>query len=77
LGADAARLRRRSPLPAAVLRTLPALRLGDTLVTVPHLGYRDVSAIIAVELVFDPPRPVAGAAFATGQGCAAEGDYLY
>jgi tRNA(Ile)-lysidine synthase len=77
LGADAARLRRCSPLPAAVLRTLPALRLGDTLVTVPHLAYRDVSAIVSVEFVFDPPRPVAGAAFATGQGCAAGGGYLY
>jgi len=77
LGADAARLRRCSPLPASVLRTLPALRLGDTLVTVPHLAYRDASASISVELAFDPPRPIAGAAFATGQGCAATRGYLY
>lgn len=77
LGADAARLRRCSPLPACVLRALPALRLGDTLVTVPHLAYRERSASVSVALAFDPPRPVAGAAFATGRGCAAAGGYLY
>ena len=41
LGADAARLRRFSPLPSAVLRTLPAVRQGATLLAVPHLLYPD------------------------------------
>ena len=39
LGADAARFRGCSNLPSAVLRTLPALRLGEVLASVPHLGY--------------------------------------
>ena len=41
LGDDAARLRRLSPLPSAVLRTLPAVRLGAALLAVPHLFYPD------------------------------------
>jgi tRNA(Ile)-lysidine synthase len=65
LGADAARLRRRSELPSAVLRTLPALRLGNSLVAVPHLLYPDRAACDAVPVVFSPRRPVAGAPFVT------------
>jgi tRNA(Ile)-lysidine synthase len=38
LGADAARLRHTSPLPACVLQTLPALRHNGALVAVPHPG---------------------------------------
>ena len=37
VGADAASLRRRSPLPAAILATLPALRRAGQIVSVPHL----------------------------------------
>ena len=62
LGDDAARLRRRSDLPAAVLRTLPALRVSSDLLGVPHLGYwanRGADAIIWPE----PPVPLGGAAF--------------
>jgi tRNA(Ile)-lysidine synthase len=67
LGDDAARLRHHSPLPSAILRTLPALRAGGRLVAVPHLRYLDAGACPAgdgsVELVFDPPDPAACAPF--------------
>jgi tRNA(Ile)-lysidine synthase len=63
LGADAARLRRQAPLPAAVLWTLPALRRANSLVTVPHLLYPYSAACAAVRLVFSPRRPAAGAPF--------------
>ena len=66
LGPDAARLRRLSALPAAALRTLPALRRGNTLAAVPHLLYPDAAACAAVRLVFAPPRPAAGAPFQPG-----------
>ena len=39
LGADACRIRRLTHLPDAVLRTLPALRVGAGLYAVPHLGF--------------------------------------
>ena len=39
LGDAAAGMRRHSDLPAAILRTLPALRVGAELVAVPHLRY--------------------------------------
>ena len=64
LGADAARLRRAAPLPAAVLRTLPALRRGNSLAAVPHLLYPDPVTCGAVTLTFSPRRPAAGAPFA-------------
>jgi tRNA(Ile)-lysidine synthase len=63
LGADAAGLRRWSPLPSAVLQTLPALRCANSLVAVPHLLYPDPATCIAVPVVFNPRRPVAGAPF--------------
>jgi tRNA(Ile)-lysidine synthase len=63
LGADSARFRRTSALPAAVLRTLPALRRGNFLEVVPHLLYPDRTACASVRLIFDPPRPLAGAPF--------------
>jgi tRNA(Ile)-lysidine synthase len=64
LGDAAAGLRRRSALPAAVLRTLPAFRREETLFAVPHLGYPDVQRCASVPLVFDPARPAACAPFA-------------
>jgi tRNA(Ile)-lysidine synthase len=64
LGADAARLRHWSPLPSAVLQTLPALRRANSLVAVPHLIYPDRTTSSAVPVVFSPPRPAAGAPFA-------------
>jgi tRNA(Ile)-lysidine synthase len=39
LGDDAARFRRVTELPSAVLRTLPAIRFGKVVAAVPHLGY--------------------------------------
>jgi tRNA(Ile)-lysidine synthase len=63
LGIDAARLRRDSPLPSAVLQTLPALRCGNSLVAVPLLGYPDLTICAALTLTFSPRRPVAGAPF--------------
>ena len=62
LGADAAGLRRRSPLPAAVLRTLPALRRDGTLLAVPQLGYH-LPGSEGFRVVFAPGRPVCGAPF--------------
>jgi tRNA(Ile)-lysidine synthase len=63
LGDDAAALRRFSPLPAAVLRTLPAIRLGETLLAVPHLVYPDRKGCEHYPTQFDPPRPAAAAPF--------------
>ena len=63
LGADAARFRRLSDLPSAVLRTLPAVRVGNSLVAVPHLRYATDGHGTAIRIWFAPARPVAGAAF--------------
>jgi tRNA(Ile)-lysidine synthase len=64
LDQDAARFRDLGPLPSVVLRTLPALRSGHTLVAVPHLGYPDAASAAAFAVTFAPPRPAAGAPFA-------------
>ena len=73
LGDAAARFRRRSDLPSSVLRTLPALWVGEKLVAAPHLGYHDPelshSVGIGVEIGFAPPRPASPAAFAADGGC--------
>jgi tRNA(Ile)-lysidine synthase len=71
LGDDSARLRRLSPLPAAVLRALPAVRSGGALLAVPHLLYPDRQSCECIPLVFSPPIPAAAAAFL---GCSAFGD---
>ena len=63
LGADAARLRRMSPLPAAVLWTLPALRQGNFLAAVPHVDYPEPTICAGLRVWFSPPRPAAGAPF--------------
>jgi tRNA(Ile)-lysidine synthase len=63
LGADAARLRKASALPAVVLQTLPAIRFGGTLLAVPHLLYPDARSCDPVPLVFSPPHPAAAAPF--------------
>ncbi len=63
LGEDAARLRGRSALPAAVLRTLPALRAGAALRAVPHLDYPDAATCARARVLFAPSRPAAGAPF--------------
>ena len=78
LGADARRFTRRGSLPACVLRTLPALRTPDGLITVPHL--HEPGGKLSGEQEFDcgdvigwtnrrarltlcPSSPVAGASF--------------
>lgn len=63
LGAAAAGLRRMSGLPAAVLRTLPALRRDGRVVAVPHLRYAEGMACGQIRIVFAPPSPAAGAPF--------------
>jgi tRNA(Ile)-lysidine synthase len=63
LGKDAARVRHHSPLPAAVLRTLPALRSGTALLAVPHLRYPDAAICARIRVLFAPPNPAAGAPF--------------
>lgn len=64
LGGDAARLRRWSDLPAALLRTLPAIRRDRVLFAVPHLSYPDQQKCDGVPLLFCPTRPAAPAPFA-------------
>jgi tRNA(Ile)-lysidine synthase len=59
VGADAARLRRHSHLPAYVLSSLPSLRHNGKLAAVPHLGYPDFAAVAMLRLQFSPARPVA------------------
>ncbi len=63
LGEDAARFRRQSRLPAAVLRGLPAIRRAGRLHLVPHLAYPDAATCRSVPIWFDPPRPASGAPF--------------
>lgn len=70
LGQDAARLRDLSDLPATVLRTLPALRVGGAVAAVPHLAWRlpagDANhACMGVRIAFEPPRPAACGPFVT------------
>lgn len=65
LGKDAARLRRWSPWPAALLHTLPTLRKGGAIVAAPHLGYPDAAACRDAAVMFRPARPAAPAAFVT------------
>jgi tRNA(Ile)-lysidine synthase len=64
LGSDAARFRGVSDLPSAVLRTLPAVRLGKCLAVVPHLSYACSRDGAGMTVLFTPPRPAAGPCFA-------------
>jgi tRNA(Ile)-lysidine synthase len=63
LGPDAARLRGRSDLPSAVLRTLPAIRIGGALVSVPNIGYACQENDLGMTLLFSPQKPAAGPCF--------------
>jgi len=67
LGAAAARFGRQAGLPGAVLRTLPAVWDGNSLVAVPHLLYR-AQPISDLCLTFEPGRPMAGAPFTPDAG---------
>jgi tRNA(Ile)-lysidine synthase len=61
LGPDAASARAYSDLPAAVLVTLPALRVHGLLAAVPHIGYPE--AKFCARMVFSPASNAAGAPF--------------
>ena len=63
LGDDSAGLRGHSALPAAVLRTLPAIWLRGKLVAVPHLGYRAANMGGEVRIQFAPRVALASAPF--------------
>jgi tRNA(Ile)-lysidine synthase len=67
LGDDAAGLRAASALPAAVLRTLPAVRVQGNLFAVPHLRYPVVEQSTLPRLVFEPAVPAAGAPFVSAE----------
>ena len=66
LGDDAARLRRWSGLPAALLRTAPTIRCSYGLFAVPSLAYPDQETCRTVPIAFCPSRPAAPAPFAPG-----------
>ncbi len=74
VGGDAADLRHRSPLPDAVLRTLPALRVNGILAEVPHIGYRPLDGSARMAVTFAPANPACGAPFGAGVvgGCQSE-----
>ena len=63
LGNEAAGFRKRSHLPSVVLRTLPAVRHGDRLLAVPHLGYACEPGLADAAFRFEPAKPAAGAPF--------------
>ncbi len=63
LGDMTPRFRRLSRLPAAVLRTLPALWSGERPVVVPHLLWPDPGAASRCPVLFCPSHPAAGATF--------------
>jgi tRNA(Ile)-lysidine synthase len=63
LGDDAAGFRRLSALPSAVLRVLPALRLGKKVAAVPQLGYAGGLDELKMTVTFAPPRPAGGPVF--------------
>jgi tRNA(Ile)-lysidine synthase len=70
LGPDSVALRQASNLPAAVLQTLPALRLHGMLAAVPHIGYRHAVMHGSVAVRFSPAHPLAGGPFGRiGGGC--------
>ena len=68
LASDAARLRGRSKLPFAVLRTLPAVRLQGALAAVPHIGYLEGSLCEGLVASFCPAHPLAAAPFGVAAG---------
>jgi tRNA(Ile)-lysidine synthase len=62
LGPDAAEFQDRNGLPAAIMRGLPALRLGCKPIAVPHIGMGD----LRWRILFDPRNCAAGAYFCPG-----------
>jgi len=68
LGADAARYRDHSDLPAAVLRTLPAIREDGRILCIPLLSAGPRNPDRGTQVQCTPPVPVAGALFRTLRG---------
>ncbi len=66
LGDDAPQVREDSQLPSAVLRTLPAIRLGSSIHAVPHLDFPDALTCQHLSLLFSPPRAAAPPSFPFG-----------
>jgi tRNA(Ile)-lysidine synthase len=52
-----------NPLPRLVYPVLPALRDGEGVIAVPHLGYRRPGTAAWPSLAFFPPSPLCGAGF--------------
>jgi tRNA(Ile)-lysidine synthase len=65
LGPDAAQFRGDTDLPSAILRTMPALRVGKVLAAVPHLGYVSNNMSQRITALFNPRKPIAGPCFAS------------
>lgn len=63
LGNDAPALRHFTWLPSAILRTLPALRIGKKVAAVPHLSYVNSTNTLQMAVTFAPSRPVDTPAF--------------
>ncbi len=63
LGSDAAGFRTRSDIPATVLRTLPAVRIGKVLAAVPHLRYASHENHKAMTVLFSPRKLLGGPGF--------------
>jgi tRNA(Ile)-lysidine synthase len=63
LDAAQAGVRRNSELPAAVLRTLPALWQDGSVVAVPHLEWPDPAICSRFAVLFAPARPAGSAGF--------------
>ena len=59
LGEDASQFRRASDLPSAILRTLPAIRIGEMLASVPHLGYGSRDNDPPMTMLFAPEMAAA------------------
>ena len=74
LGTDFREVRYLTPLPAAVLQTLPVLRRNGVLAAVPHIGYCADGALEGLVASFIPAHPLAGAPFdVPNGGCEADG----
>ncbi|KAA5608456.1 tRNA lysidine(34) synthetase TilS [Rhodovastum atsumiense] len=76
VGDDAARLRHLKAaqhLPAALLRTLPALRLHGELFVVPHLGYAGPVSCHLTIILHAVESPIAGAPFLPSAGLCPKG----
>ncbi len=76
LGDDAAGFRRLSRLPSAVLRTLPALRIGKKVAAVPHLRYEDGLNNLTMTVTFTPPNPLDSLVFVPQAGGSPSGSEL-